>query len=196
MTINITLTNLVGFPGLSQNDPSNPLVQTILPSIYEYGNTFSIDANFTYVPTGEEDPYIDIELDYINVITNLSLTSTLTVEQIGLKSLRISGRAIDIFTDAFYQFIMPDNSLKILPPDTKEFFLALVRYSPPGVKRKTVTHSINYDVTYKPNTSPVGGGTPATELTINNTTAFTQDVVWNYNIAVQQFNTVLAKGVI
>jgi hypothetical protein len=192
MTINITQSNLVGFPGLSQNNPADPLVQTILPSIYEYGSTFSIDVNFAYVPTGEEDPYIDIELDYISVTTNLSATSTLTVQQVGPKVLRISGRAIDIFTDAFYQFIMPDNSLKILPPTTSEFFLALVRYSPPGLKRKTVTHTINYDVTYTPNPSdPL-----ATEVTINNTTAFTQDVVWNYNIAVQQFNTVLAKGVI
>lgn len=192
MTINITLSNPVGFPGLAQNDPSNPLVQTILPSVYEYGNIFSIDANFTYVPTGEEDPYIDIELDYISVSTTLSATSTLTVQQVGPKSLRISGRAIDIFTDAFYQFIMPDNSLKILPPDTTEFFLALVRYSPPGIKRKTVTHTVNYDITYQPNPSdPL-----ATGQTINNTTAFTQDIVWNYNIAVQQFNAVLAKGVI
>lgn len=195
MTINITLSNPVGFPGLTQNDPSNPLVQTILPPVYEYGNTFSIDANFTYVPTGEEDPYIDIELDYISVSTTLSATSTLTVQQIGPKSLRISGRAIDIFTDAFYQFIMPDNSLKILPPDTTELFLALVRYSPPGVKRKTVTHTVNYDLTYIPNPSGGGGG-GGTELTINSTTAFTQDIVWNYNIAVQQFNAVLAKGVI
>lgn len=196
MTINITLTNPVGFPGLSQNDPSNPLVQTILPSVYEYGNTFSIDANFSYVPTGEEDPYIDIELDYISVSTNLSAASILTVQQVGPKSLRISGKAIDVFMDAFYQFLMPDNTLKILPADTKEFFLALVRYNPPSLKRKTVTHIVNYDITYVPNPSPSGGGSPGTELTINSITTFTQDIVWNYNTAVQQFNTVLAKGVI
>ena len=195
MTINITLTNPVGFPGLSQNNPPNPLVQTILPSVYEYGNSFSIDANFSYVPTGEEDPYIDIELDYISVSTDLSAASTLAVEQVGPKSLRISGRAIDVFMDAFYQFLMPDNTLKILPADTTESFLALVRYSPPGLKRKTVTHTVNYDITYLPNPSPPSGS-PGAELTINNTTAFTQDIVWNYNIAVQQFRTVLAKGVI
>lgn len=191
--INISLTNAIGFPGLSQNNPANPLVQTILPSIYEYGNSFSIDAVFTYVPEtmseGSEDPYSDIELTYKGYTTEIDTV----VSQINTKTFRISGRAIDVFLDAFYQFLMPDNTLKILPADTTETFLALTRYNPPSIKRKTVTHTINYDLKYIAN--PLASSTTQ-PMTINNNIVFTQDVVWNYDIAVTQFQNVLAKGVI
>lgn len=194
MSLSITLSNPIGFPGLSQVNPASNTMQTILPSIYEYGNAFSIDISINYITSAEAetDEYSGITISYKSLTSELE---TCNVIQLGPNSLRMTGQAGETFIDSFYRFLMPDGTLKNLPSNTTEKFLALVRYNPPGIKRKTISHTINLDITYLANPAYTGT-TTSTTTTINNNIGFTQDVVWNYNTAVEQFQSVLAKGVI
>jgi hypothetical protein len=185
--ITITQQNAIGFPGLFQNNPEDPTVQTTLPTVYEFGDMFSIELLFGYTPEDEEDTITGVTIDSVT-LSNTGVPGV-TVAKLNDQTIRFTGIANDVFTDSYYRFLMPDNTLKILPQDTTEPFLALVEYKPPLLKRKTYTYTLACEITY------IGATAPA-PTQINTTIAVTQDVVWNYNIAVAQFRAVLAKGVI
>jgi hypothetical protein len=276
--ITITQQNKTGFPGLDQALPSNSLVENVLPTIYESGGTFSVNLVFAYIPDSELDTVTDIALSNLSTLSGIE---GVTVTLVNSHTINFSGSVDNIFTDAYYRFLMPDNTIKVLPANTEEFYLALIEYSPPVIKRKTFTYSLPCTISYIGAGGGEGGGatgriinltlsdtastldtlnnstnstssvitatsdsydaeqysqiseqyhayystaatinateiisandalalpSPAVIITIieapsipsqiNTTISVTQDVAWNYNIAVQQFRSVLAEGVI
>lgn len=279
--ITITQQNKTGFPGLDQALPSNSLVENVLPTVYELGGTFSVDLVFAYTPDSELDTVTDIALS--NLTTSSGIEGV-TVTLVNSHTINFSGSVANIFTDAYYRFLMPDNTIKVLPANTEEFYLALIEYSPPVIKRKAFTYILPCTITYIGAGGTGGGGTtgsiinisisdsisilntlsngisngsipssvvtatadsydaeqyfqvseqyhsyysstvsvnvneiittddaialpsppttiaieapPSIPSQINTTINVIQDVAWNYNIAVQQFRSVLAKGVI
>lgn len=199
----LTQSNLFGFPGLPSNE-GNPTFQTIIKPVYEFGDEFGLDLDFAY-SGGEE--YIDVNVYLTGFSSEISIFN---VTQINTKKFRITGRAVNIFLDQYYEFNMSTTGvvLKRLPPDTTEDFAALVRYEPPNVFRLTKTHTINYRVEYTPNPNfgasagnpsanppvPATPASPLAPLIINTSTAFSQDVVWRYDRAVQNVQALLARG--
>jgi len=175
LALSITKSSESGFPDVYEADPAE--LQLKIKAVYEYGGPFSVNLIFVNTPA------VSVQL--------ISFTSTLNgtnVVQSGVNSFTLSGSAINLFNDAYYQFIMPDKTLKILKADTTETYLSLIKWEPPSVKMLTATHSITYLVT------PLVPS--AEELPYTTTSTFTQDIFWQWRIAIAQFRTVLAKGTI
>lgn len=183
-TYTLTQTNKVGFPNLDAQN-GNPTFQTILDPVFEFGDDYSVDLIFAYNGT---ETYLDANIQLVSFSSEFNVFS---VTQIDNKTLRLTGRATDVFLDQYYEFNMSDSivDLKRLPPDTTEPFAALVSYEPPAVFRITKQHTINYIVTYTPN--PLFTIQP---LVINITTVFDQDIVWSYNMTAQRLQTLILKG--
>jgi len=181
LALSIAKSSESGFPDVYEADSSD--TQLKIKAVYEGGGPFSVNLTFAPVPVqGSSSSTVTTTL--------ISFTSTLdgtSVVQNGSNSFTLSGAAANVFTDAYYQFIMPDKTLKILKADTTEKYLSLIRWEPPSIKILTATHSITYLVT----PSALGEDLPYTTTSI-----FTQDVFWQWRTAIAQFGTVLAKGTI
>lgn len=175
MALSITKSNEVGFPDVYEyNDVITPYT---IKSVYEGGGVFSVDITFSGISPA------------VTTVSLISFESTLegtNVTQVTPDTFRLSGNALNVFTDAYYQFIMPDKTLKILRADTTEEYLSLVRWEPPSVKIFNAVHSITYLVTT----------TDLIELGGITTSVFNQDVFWQWRYALQQFSDLLAKGTI
>jgi hypothetical protein len=98
---------------------------------------------------------------------------------------RISGAWTNAFTNSYYQFKMRDYSLTVLPPTTREDWIALVRYQMPSPT------SIQKDIVF--NTilpaDPILGGPPI----IENATV-KQWVFWNFASARATVIRLVKKG--
>jgi len=174
--------NESGFPGIieSTNDPEggSAAPPSRIKAVYEYGNTFSVDLKFDdYVDMGESAPPIITSVT-INIISFVPQAKGITCVKILADTVRISGSAQSAFTDSFYQFIMRDKTLKILPADTTEDYLAIVRWSPPSTKMIDTNSALKLKIDN------------LTEETIN----ISQEVHWYYPTALQGFRNLISKG--
>lgn len=175
MALNITQSNESGFSDVYEY--SEIVTPYTIKAVYEGGGEFSVDITFS----GESPTVTTVSL--------VSFTSTLegtTLSEVVPNTFRLSGNALNVFTDAYYQFIMPDKTLKILKADTTEEYLSLIKWEPPSVKIFNAVHSITYLVT----------STDVNEFSGITTSVFDQDVFWQWRYALQQFNLVLSKGTI
>ena len=175
MALNVTQSNESGFTDVYEY--SEIITPYTIKAVYEGGGEFSVDITFS----GVSPAVATVEL--------VSFQSTLegtTLSQVAPNTFRLSGNALNVFTDAYYQFIMPDKTLKILKADTTEEYLSLIKWEPPSIKILNAVHSITYLVT-STDISELGGIT---------TSVFNQDVFWQWRYALQQFNLVLSKGTI
>lgn len=100
-------------------------------------------------------------------------------------TIEVTGRATSVFTDAVYQFLMPDLTVRQLPPDTTEDFISIVRWQPPNTKIRTISHQFTISAGY-------------TENSINRSSIITlvipQTIQWNFNSGVQGFRQILARS--
>lgn len=177
--------NESGFPGISEDSTENRI-----KAVYEYGNTFSVDVTFW-----EES------FDQLGVATSIPIfidNFTFTPYDTNLKcvkksndTLTISGSIGETFKDAYYNFVMSDKSVKTLPMNTKENYLALVKWSPPSTKFKEVTHSIALNYRYT-----LSAGQSQGQMSVITTKTFSQGIYWSYSIGIGQFQTALSKGTI
>lgn len=187
MALRNTISNESGFPGLNENAGN---ADSWIKAVYEYGAAFSVDVNFY-------DESVD-ELG-ATVITPINIQSfTFTPYDKNLKcakkandTVTISGSIGETFTDAYYNFLMPDKTVKTLPMNTNETFLALVKWSPPRTKHIEVQHvlSMTYKLDSTMTTNPALVQTPITAQK-----NFQQGIYWNYSIAVAQFQNLVSKG--
>lgn len=179
-----SLLNESGFPGINENAGA---VDSRIKAAYEYGAAFSIDVNF-WDETVDELGLAVITPIIINAFTFTASDSNITCVKKSNDTLTISGKFGETFTDAYYNFLMKDKTVKTLPMNTKEEFLALVKWSPPGVKHLEVQHTLSMN--YRLVTPPIGQGVS----NINAQKTFQQGVYWSYPIAVGQFQALVAKG--
>ena len=177
-----------GFPGIASRytdpDGDGP-PQNVIDGIYENGDVFSIDIGFAIpIPAGEGSVTYE-PVTITKLISTEADIKGVTFTKVG-NIIRISGSATGVFIDSYYQFIMKDKSLKILPVNTQEPYLSIVKWSPPSVK-------YIYDVPYRIKIKYTSETTPAeTEETIT----ILQDIYWVYPPAVAGFKALLAKGTI
>lgn len=184
--LKITKSNMSGFPTIASRytDPEGGgAPANVIDGVYENGDPFSVD-----ILLQEPDPSTDPPTLLPITITEFSADINIAGIKIVKKSddtINISGSPSSIFIDSFYQFIMPDKSLKILPADTKETYLSIVKWSPPSVK-------YIYDVPYQIKLKYVS---TLTGVTIETLTIL-QDIYWTYPPAVAGFKALLARGTI
>jgi hypothetical protein len=157
----------------------------VIDGVYEGGDLFSVDIGFAVpIPAGEGSVTYE-PVTITKIISMQSDVTGVTFTKVG-DTIRISGSATGVFVDAYYQFIMKDKSLKILPANTQEPYLSIVKWSPPSVK-------YIYDVPYTIKIKYTSATTPGeTEETVT----ILQDIYWTYPPAVAAFKALLAKGTI
>ena len=102
-------------------------------------------------------------------------------------TIRLTGPASNVFTDTYYQFRMPDGSLKVLPPDTTEKFVGLVKYNMPS---PTWTQK-SYDFVV---TIPANNTMVPPMLSYTETVTMTQRYYWTFETAVANVQNLVARG--
>jgi len=129
--INILETSGGGSPPVS--DPTDPGLY--LPDAYEATPFYAI-AEFQF-----QEIVIDPEtLEETIILTNpFNVTSDFNFAQYGITltkindyTVRIDGPVMNAFPSQYYQFVLPDLTTPILPFDTEEEFLSLIRYQMPS----------------------------------------------------------------
>lgn len=183
MTIKIVKSNASGFPipaiPSRYNDIEGATTPVnVLEGVYENASAFSVDITIQEEDlSGELPVYIDVP---VTQVISSNPPFGITISKQG-SNIRISGSPSKIFTDSFYQFVMQDKSVKILPADNTESTLKLIRWSPPSTK-------IAYDVPYVINFKYSSNG-----IEIPETITILQDIYWDYGVAITEFRNVLAK---
>jgi hypothetical protein len=188
MTVRVTQSNATGFEAVS-GDPLAAVAEdgasgftNYIPTVFEAAS-FSVDLNF-------EGAYAEGEaFTYQNAISVTALSDVsamgLTITALNSHSLRVSGSQNNAFPGTFYQFLMPNYSLKVLPPTTTETYLSLVQYHMPAVT--SILKEIQFTVVIPPD--PLLGGTNVTE-----TVTMNQWVMWRYASAKAGVLLAVSKG--
>jgi hypothetical protein len=180
--------NEAGFPGINEttNDPEGGTAAppSRIKAVYEYGGAFSVELKFIEYSV---DPILNTITESPVVISAFTFTpydSGVKCEKISDDTLKISGDLGMIFTDSVYNFVMPDRTVKALPPNTTQQFLTITSWTPPSQKIRDITHQLS--VTY----TSVGVLSTTESITIS------QEIHWRYSTAVAGFRALLAKGTI
>jgi len=186
--LRITQSNLSGsFIGQSYfNDATELQLPYYIPTVYE-GGLFSVDITFEGAyATGTPPTYTYAAATAVSVTTDMSAFG-LTFTKPSANVVRITGPYSNVFPNTYYRFVMPDLSLKVLPPNTTETFLALERYQMPSPTY--IMKDIVFSVTIS--ADPTLGGSPTTE-----TATMHQYVHWVYQTAVTNIQNLVAKGTV
>ena len=191
MTVKVTQLNPSGF-GAVAGDPLAAITEdgstaysNFIPTVYEAA-TFSIDLQFqgSYA-SAAEPPVITLEnATAVTLTTNLAINGLVATKP-NVYTYRISGAYANAFTNSYYQFIMQDYSLKVLPPTTTEDWIALIRYQMPSPT--SIQKDILFTVTIPPD--PLLGGAPTTE-----TVTMSQWVFWNFASARASVINLVSEG--
>jgi hypothetical protein len=170
--INILETGGGGSPPAS--DPGEGLY---LPDAYE-ATTFYAIVEFL-IQTTTVDPLTEEET--IETVPATSVTSdfdfeayNITYTQINDYTIRIDGPILNVFNDQYYQFVLPDLTTPILPFNTEEEFLSLIRYQKPSVNTTLFTYSFLVNESYE--------------------TAVYQWINWLYDSAVGNIEDLVSRG--
>jgi hypothetical protein len=109
------------------------------------------------------------------VTTNFNFSQySITYTQINANTSRIDGPVLNAFPDQFYQFVLPDLSTPILPFDTEEDFLSLIRYKKPSANQILLEYTFEVNDTF-------------------NVSVF-QWIIWLFVTAVNNIDALVARG--
>jgi len=191
MTVKVTQLNPSGF-GAVAGDPLAAIAEdgstaysNFIPTVYEAA-TFSIDLQFqgSYA-SAATPPVITLENATAVTLTTDVAINGLVATKPNVYTYRISGAYANAFPNSYYQFIMQDYSLKVLPPTTTEDWIALIRYQMPSPT--SIQKDILFTVTIPPD--PLLGGAPTTE-----TVTMSQWVFWNFASARASIINLVSEG--
>ena len=184
--VRINTSNATGFVTISPdpatvltNDGELPAPNLYIPTIYG-GQTFSIDIGFSIaypiMPEGSNSaPATSVTALYDFAARGINVSYLGNVA-------RLSGTYSSTFDGEYYEFVLEDNTLEVLPPDTTEDFKALVRYEMPN----PVTQNNQYAFSV---TGPGETGNVTLQANIG------QWVVWQYQTAVNNIGTLVQLGI-
>lgn len=184
--VSINTSNAIGFITVTPDPIAEVTDDGILPDPTDYiptiygGQTISIDIGFNIeypvLPSGtSSNPATNVTAAYdfspngINVSYNGNIVT-------------LSGTFSNAFDSEFYQFVMNDRTLQILSPDTAQGFKALVKYEMPAPVTQNNRYTFNV-------TGPGEMGNVTLQYDIG------QWVVWQYQTAVNNINTLVSQGV-
>jgi len=175
--INITDTAGGGSPPIP--DPENSDEDALyLPTAYESVN-FYVEFEFLIEETTEsqnEDGNTEVQtFPATSVESDFNFDQyNITYSLINDYTVRLEGPIQNTFPDQFYQFVLPDLSTPVLPPDTEEEFFSLIKYQKPANNSVELV----YDFL-------VNGG-----LNVN----VNHIIVWRFQSAVNNIQTLVSKG--
>lgn len=147
-------------------------------SAYDGAGLFTADINF-YEEFEAGTPI----LQEIELVSYNSPVNGFVVTQHNATTLRLSGTASNVIPGSFFTFLMPDKTIKVLPPDTTEDFDTLLAWNPPGPKMIQVTHTMDVRIKKTPSSS-----------NYIETLNVTQEIYWRYQFGIQAFQSLLARG--
>jgi len=196
MTLRITYSDMTGFPvdipgdyytsfsiTAAESGGTGGPPQTLIPSVYQ-GNTYSVKISFEgpnpLDPPGTETP------TYVNA-TNVSCSTDvsaygLSIVKTSANSLVLSGTATNVFENEYYQFLLKNLQLAVLPAINNSEYLSVVRYNPPTTKETSKAYSVT--VTYP----------GPTETPIVESVNLEQYFYWNYTVSIAAFTQAVSKG--
>ena len=190
--LRITQANISGFTAPADQSSQ----EQFLPAAYEFVDSFSVDIIFegkyeqidTVVDptTGASSSTTSYVYQYATNVTSSFDFASLGIEfsKPNAYTVRLVGPAESVFTNQFYQFKMPDMSLKMLPANTTEPFLGLVHYQMPSptYTMKEYPFAVTIPATYG-----------STSTVVENTT-MSQWFYWKYQVAVSNVAAINARG--
>lgn len=153
-------------------------VPTGFAAVYENSGVFTAELSYEaeLAPGGATTPVP------VTLVSYTAPFQGFVASQKDVNTIRITGTATQVFEGSTYDFLMPDNTVQTLPMNTDADFLTLVKWSPPAIKYKVVTHVITANVI-----DPILG---PSVMTFN----LEQDVYWRLVPALQAFRSLLARG--
>lgn len=157
-------------------DPDSA-IDTQFVSIYENAGVFTADIKIVEII----QPNMDQQLQNIELVSYNSPVAGLTVSQIDLQTLRLSGTASNVFGGSSFRLLMNDGSIQTT--STLGNYKAVVGWSPPSVRIKAVSHQFQIRVK---KTNPAENYIKPVIIT--------QDIYWRYQLAVQAFRDAVAGG--
>jgi len=186
--VTINKSNATGFVTVSPDpadiltdDGATPAPNLYLPTIYG-GQTISIDIGFNIVyPIMPGDTLsTPVPATSVTALYNFAAKG-INVTYLG-NVVRLSGTFSSTFAGEYYEFVLNDNTLQALPADTTQDFKALVRYKMPN----SITQNNQYAFSV---TGPGETGNVTLQANIG------QWIVWKYQTAVTNIQTLVSQGV-
>ena len=184
--VTINTSNATGFVSVSPdpalvltNDGEIAAPNLYLPTIYG-GQTISIDIGFNIVSPIMPEGNVSAPATSVTALYDFA-SKGINVSYVG-NLIRLSGTYSSTFNGEYYQFVLNDGTLEFLPPDTTEDFKALVRYEMPD----PVTQNNQYAFSV---TGPGETGNVTLQANVG------QWIVWNYQTAVTNIQTLVSQGI-
>ena len=181
----ISTSNATGFVTISPdpvavitNDGETGAPVNYLPTIYA-GQTTSIDIgfviNYPIAPEGtSSSPATSVTALYDFAAKGMNVSYSGNI-------VTLSGTFASVFDNEYYEFVLDDNTLQVLPPDTTEDFKALVKYEMPN----PVTQNNSYAFSV---TGPGETGNVTIQVDVG------QWAVWRYQTAVTNIGNLRIRG--
>ena len=183
--VTINTSNATGFVTVSPdpaavltNDGETAAPNLYIPTIYG-GQTISIDIGFNIVYPIMPEGNVTAPATSVTALYDFA-SKGINVTYLG-NVVRLSGTYSSTFDGEYYQFVLDDGSLEVLPPDTTEEFKALVRYEMPN----PVTQNNQYTFSV---TGPGETGNVTLQANVG------QWIVWRYQTAVNNIGSLRVRG--
>ena len=157
-----------------------------LQGLYEgSNNTFTADIQFSTSIADANNPgeYVTAPCDV--TLINYSSVPSFSATNVDSKTVRITGKALGVFTEQHFRFLMKDKTVKELAYNTTEDFLALVGWAPPPITVKNLIHNFLVQVNYQSQTQQYSAITNV---------SIPQTVVWSYSSGIASFRNALSRG--
>ena len=184
--VTINTSNATGFVTVSPdpalvltNDGEVAAPNLYIPTIYG-GQTISIDIGFNIVYPIMPEGVVTAPATSVTALYDFAAKG-INVSYVG-NLVRLSGTFSGTFDGEYYEFVLNDGTVQALPPDTTEDFKALVRYEMPT----PVTQNNQYAFSV---TGPGETGNVTLQTNVG------QWVVWKYQTAVTNVQTLVSQGV-
>jgi hypothetical protein len=184
--VTINTSNATGFVTVSPdpalvltNDGETAAPNSYIPTIYG-GQTISIDIGFNIVYPIMPEGVVTTPATSVTALYDFAAKG-INVSYQG-NVVRLSGTFSGTFDGEYYEFVLNDGTVQALPPDTTEDFKALVRYEMPN----PVTQNNQYAFSV---TGPGETGNVTLQANVG------QWVVWRYQTAVTNIQTLVSQGV-
>jgi hypothetical protein len=183
--VTINTSNATGFVTVSPdpaavltNDGETAAPNLYIPTIYG-GQTISIDIGFNIVYPIMPEGNVTAPATSVTALYDFA-SKGINVTYLG-NVVRLSGTYSSTFDGEYYQFVLDDGTLDVLPPDTTEEFKALVRYEMPN----PVTQNNQYAFSV---TGPGETGNVTLQANVG------QWIVWRYQTAVNNIGSLRVRG--
>jgi len=184
--VSISTSNAIGFVTVTPDpfaeltdDGILPIPGDYIPTIYG-GQTISIDIGFSIVYPVLPSGTISNPATNVTAVYDFA-TNGMNVAYSG-NTVTLSGTFSGAFDNEFYQFVMNDRTIQILSPDTAQEFKALVKYEMPSPVTQNNRYAFNV-------TGPGETGNVTLQFDVG------QWIVWKYQTAVDNINSLVSQGV-